>query len=417
MQKTHLLTVAYKIDQYKKREESIKISFMWVPIFPSRPYNVEDNGVLHGQPFKIYVTKETKKIYLYLGQREINNKGEVNDIVPPKLLKAFVVEKKNPLKTELVIQFFQNNDGAIDVKVVNDDVNIIVLGNKTKDGITPPELPSELPQIPIPRFEPMDFLWVIDGTLAGSSFQKCINTAILLSDTIRQKTILEAGYYCFGEYQELFTFEHYPISQNAFTLLKCDLTEKIDEFKASLRSLNPMPMIPHDDPASCLELAFRELANALENRSNPTNKPIWIFVMGNSLPHYTIEELYQRKIHVIPTEEFENIYWKNELERLQRLKNVHIQPIWIDDQNTEKKWAEVDSLGRKTGLHETKSWWKNNLGKSSRCLEMTDDVNASEMSSILYDLIWQCHPPKMATKEPSPYPLWSPLDELKIYVD
>lgn len=416
MSKIYLLTVAYQVDPNKKREESVKISFMWVPAFPSKPYVIGDDKVLHGQPFTIYVTKGSKKIVLYLGENSSGKKNE-ESTKPTKILKAFAIEKSTPLNPELAIQFLQNPDGSLDVKILNDDVEITVLGKIEKDGIKPPELPAELPRVPEPRFDPIDLIWVFDGTLAESVFQKCKNTAVLLTDKLRFKTNLKVGYYCFGEYEDVFRISKYPIPPDIYPLQSCTLTENLEMFKLGIRSLEPFPAFIQDDPASCLELALKKLADELEISPTPPNRSVWVFLMGNSLPHYQIDEIFEKKIHILPTEEFDNIYWKDEVARLRRIKNIHIHPIWVSDASTEKKWAETAPDGKKIGLMEARSWWKNSLAENGHILSISNETSPSWMSSNLYDLIWQTQPPKMETKEPSVFPLWRPLEELEIYVD
>jgi hypothetical protein len=90
----------------------------------------------------------------------------------------------------------------------------------------------------------------------------------------------------------------------------------------------------------------------------------------------------ERKISILPTEEFEDINWQAEINRIQHKSNTHIISVWVHDEHQGEKWTERSVEGIRVGLEEAQSWWRTQLTNQHSYIEQvqptgTDDLVAS----------------------------------------
>lgn len=375
--------------------ENIIPKYTWLEAFSS-PY--ENNECFLGHPVTVHIPPNENEIYLILGRREESSRN-------PTLLKSFKLKVDNSQEIrKIIIQArYMRFDNEFEIHVNNNSSPYSLIQDEFI--FCPEDWPAKLEST---FTTPLNIFWIIDGTQTAKGFSKCIDSSIFLIDEFKSKFPIKCGYLVFGDYEEIWQKGIFSPPQGAFTISPHEVKfHSAKEFIRHIDNCKMFPLLPKDDPAAALEYALKKLADVIEDLDDD---PICVIIAGNSLPHFTVEEIFSKKVSVIPTEEFENIHWEKQINRLKEKPNVFILPIWVEDDLSNSKWDFVNSFGNDANNNIAREWWNAELPDSIPCINVHNSTSATGMMLDIYKAIESIIPSEYILSKKLGLPLRHPLD-------
>lgn len=370
--------------------------YLWLNAFS---VSLKEDAIVRGKLIDLHFPPAEEFFHLVLGYL---GEGEKY----PTKIKTFRIDRQNiqegdKLTTRVIYDCTKN-----DFRVMVDETLEIDSAYHGDDNYFPGK---DLPKASY-SIDYLDILWILDGTLPKDIFTKVKNTALLLSRKMKNFTDPRVGFIVFGEYEKLWKMKiNQTSSLGAFEARpNTPVFMPLDEFRRQLQKMEPMPPLKWDDPASAIELVLKKVTESI---TFSINRFSWVIIVGDSLPHFSISQLMDRDVEIIPTEEFLNIAWKDEVEKVLAAPNLRLISCWVED-SLSPKWLASDNDGVSHEYNNAKHWWTSELPSHFSSIVIEPGHEAKAIMQDIYEILFHESKPRFYLTEKLRLPL-----KKKLYVE